>query len=733
MICVNSVSVYPKSISLKVGTWSYAAYAEVCPSNADCKEVQWHSDNSSVASVNSSSGYIYANGVGTTRIYADAVDGSGCFDYMTVTVSDAIFVTSVTLSQSTLSVNSGQSATLTATVNPASATNKNLSWTSSNNAVATVCGGVVTGVSGGMARITATATDGSGKSAYCTVYVTTTSILVSSVNIDPDKKSMYMGSSQYLYAIVCPENATNKNVTWSSTNPSVATVNPTSGLVSAQNPGTTVIRATAQDNSGAVGICELTVKPVLVQSISVNPSTLSLPKGTSGVLSATVYPPNATNKSVKWYSCDEDIATIDEDTGEVTAVGDAGETVRLWALSQDDTYIRGFCELSVLAPIAVESITLSHEKITLKATDSPFPLIATISPGNAYDKSITWHSSDASVAIVNSTGVVTPKKDGTAIITATNASSNRSASCTVKVDSRARVIISKDSHSFTVTFENGKIWRNIGLDLSDRQKNYLAMYPPQFDLWHYHLLIAEEQRYLDNIGTTFSIQEIAYLYLLDPLGIEYFMRNKACDGMDISSGEHLAFKDAVYEAIFGVSERNRGKFFFRVVDGKAHYSKYENSDRADVYSNAEVLFGFHVIYDWDWSEFIKSVTEGLFGVIPDLLDIELGQIETYQFLFHASGFLNTGSVDAASYAVSYAQQGIEEGIQNRFGTKVKTTAHWMFTLISILCDAVQSAFSVPNPQDVTIYNKVNVQPQFLTIMEGYEENLTLEDIIHQIH
>lgn len=61
MICVNSVSVHPKSISLKVGTWSYAAYAEVCPSNADCKEIQWHSDNPSVASVNASSGYICAN------------------------------------------------------------------------------------------------------------------------------------------------------------------------------------------------------------------------------------------------------------------------------------------------------------------------------------------------------------------------------------------------------------------------------------------------------------------------------------------------------------------------------------------------------------------------------------------------------------------------------------------------------------------------------------------------
>ena len=157
MICVNSVSVYPKSISLKVGTWSYAAYAEVCPSNADCKEVQWHSDNSSVASVNSSSGYIYANGVGTAHIYATATDGSGCSDYLTVTVSNTVPVTSVTLNRSSLSLEEGQTASLYATVCPENATNKNVNWTSSNNAVATVSGGVVTAVSKGSAKITATA------------------------------------------------------------------------------------------------------------------------------------------------------------------------------------------------------------------------------------------------------------------------------------------------------------------------------------------------------------------------------------------------------------------------------------------------------------------------------------------------------------------------------------------------------------------------------------------------
>lgn len=108
MICVNSVSVSPKSITLKVGSWSYAVRAEVCPTNADCNNVTWHSDNSSIASVNASTGYIYANAVGVTRIYATATDGSGCNDYLTVTVTNTVPVASVTLNRSSLSFKRGR-------------------------------------------------------------------------------------------------------------------------------------------------------------------------------------------------------------------------------------------------------------------------------------------------------------------------------------------------------------------------------------------------------------------------------------------------------------------------------------------------------------------------------------------------------------------------------------------------------------------------------------------------
>ena len=218
MICVNSITVYPKSITLKVDSWYYDACAEVCPSNAECKEVYWHSEDPSIASVNATSGYIKANAVGTTRIYATATDGSGCNDYLTVTVSNTVPVTSVTLNRSTLSLEEGQSSWLTAMVCPENATNKNLNWTSSNSSVATVSNGIVTAVAKGSARITATAADGSGKSASCSITVTGDT-LVSSICVSPDTLTLITDKSARLRATVCPTNATNKCVTWSSDDP----------------------------------------------------------------------------------------------------------------------------------------------------------------------------------------------------------------------------------------------------------------------------------------------------------------------------------------------------------------------------------------------------------------------------------------------------------------------------------------------------------------------------------
>ena len=251
---VESITVYPSNKTIRIGTWYYGVTATVCPYDADKPSVCWYSDNESVAAVNPTTGYIYGISLGTARIYARACDGSGVEGYMTVTVNSTVPVESVRFNYSKLSIAKGHSASLTAIVCPDNATNKNVTWTSSNNGVATVRNGIVTAVANGSARITATAADGSGKSASCTVVVTG-DILVTSIELTPSNKTLRVGYSFFPSITVCPANATKKSVTWSSANSNIASVNPNSGLVYAKAVGITTIYATACDGSGVCGCC----------------------------------------------------------------------------------------------------------------------------------------------------------------------------------------------------------------------------------------------------------------------------------------------------------------------------------------------------------------------------------------------------------------------------------------------------------------------------------------------
>ena len=345
MICVNSVEVCPKSIALKVGEWFYDTCAEVYPTNADCKEVTWHSEDDSIASVNAWSGYIYAEKIGTTKIYATAADGSGCSDYLTVTVSAAVKVVDVTLSKDYLRMERGTSYTFTATVSPSNATNRTLAWQSSDPYVATVENGMVCGLFEGYTIITATATDGSGASGCCEVDVTN-DVLVKSVTVEPSSKSLIEGSSCNLTATVCPSNATNQLLLWRSSDSTVASVHPNTGLVIAQKVGTATIYATSTDTTGVFGTCTVTVKaPTMVECIGVCPETLTLNIGETATLSAEAFPSNATNKMIRWTSDDCDIAEVDAVTGCVTAK--AVGTTYISANAQDGSGVSACCEVTV--------------------------------------------------------------------------------------------------------------------------------------------------------------------------------------------------------------------------------------------------------------------------------------------------------------------------------------------------------------------------------------------------
>jgi len=166
-------------------------------------------------------------------------------------------VAGVTLDQDTLNLTvGGASATLIASVSPADATNKNVTWSSSNNSVATVAGGVVTPVAAGSATITVTTVDG-GFTDTCAVTVEAASIAVTGVTLGQDTLSLSAGGdTAALVATVAPADATNQNVTWSSSNNSVATV--AGGVVTPVADGNATITVTTVDG-GFTDTCAVTV------------------------------------------------------------------------------------------------------------------------------------------------------------------------------------------------------------------------------------------------------------------------------------------------------------------------------------------------------------------------------------------------------------------------------------------------------------------------------------------
>ena len=178
----------------------------------------------------------------------------------TLTVNAAtVSVTGVTLEPTSLSLFTGGSETLTATVEPGNATNKALTWSTSDNTVATVDqNGTVTAVGAGKTTITVTTEDGC-KTATCIVTVT---VPVTGVKLNKETLELFTDGSETLTATVHPDNATNQNVTWSSDKPEVATVD--NGKVTAVGAGEATITATA---GGITATCVVHVrKPATVEA-----------------------------------------------------------------------------------------------------------------------------------------------------------------------------------------------------------------------------------------------------------------------------------------------------------------------------------------------------------------------------------------------------------------------------------------------------------------------------------
>lgn len=313
--------------------------AIVKPNDAGNKNVSWKSSRDDVAIVNEN-GLVTAIAVGSADITVTTEDtdddGRQCTDTCTVTVIP-VNVTSVDISPKTLSIDmndEGRTYKLTATVLPDNAEYDQVRWTSSNEKVAVVSPdkndakaltAYVTPISKGETYITASV--GDLTSVPC--FVTVIPVWAESVTVSPDILTLEAGRSAKLSALVGPEKATDKSVSWKSGDKNIATVSE-NGEVFAHNPGGPVlITATAsgaKDDANVRASCSLTVTapPVPVESVKISPEGAAIKVGESFQFTAKILPENADNKGVTWKSGDEKVATVDAN-GKVTAVA-AGAT-----------------------------------------------------------------------------------------------------------------------------------------------------------------------------------------------------------------------------------------------------------------------------------------------------------------------------------------------------------------------------------------------------------------------
>ena len=172
-----------------------------------------------------------------------------------VSTPTVINVTGVSLNTSSKSVTEGDSFQLSATITPSNATDKSITWTSSNTSVATVSNGYVTTHQAGSATIYATSSN--GKQAPCTVRVTAKTISVTGVSLNTSSKSVTEGDSFQLSATITPSNATDKSYTWASSNTNIATVD-SNGYVTTKQAGNVTITATTKDGNKSAS-CTITV------------------------------------------------------------------------------------------------------------------------------------------------------------------------------------------------------------------------------------------------------------------------------------------------------------------------------------------------------------------------------------------------------------------------------------------------------------------------------------------
>lgn len=253
-------------------------------------------------------------------------------------------------------------------------------------------------------------------------------VAVTAIKLDKTTLVLSKGEQGKLVATVIPENATNPEIVWKSSNPSVATVDM-NGNVNAVASGTTDVIAATTDGMVSTS-CRVSVN-VNVSAILLSQSSITIEKGKSIKLIAEVKPNDATDKKVIWDSNDSNIAEVDE-YGNVTAINGGNATI---TVKSADGKIVETCLVSVVVPVL--GVSLDQNEITLIKGQTA-QLNVTVNPLDATTKDVLWSTSNNQVASVEN-GKITAVGVGTATVTVASVDGDNTATCLVNVDKSENV------------------------------------------------------------------------------------------------------------------------------------------------------------------------------------------------------------------------------------------------------------------------------------------------------
>lgn len=409
---VTSVEVTPATAELGIGD-TQQFEAEVTAVGGASVDVTWSSSDEAVATVDDD-GLVTAVAEGIATITATSDFNASVSGSATVTVAEDApvdAVTSVEVSPNPAGVLVGQTTQLSEELQVTGSPSLDVTWSSSNEAVATVSSsGLVTGVAPGEATITATSVATPAVSGSATVLVSPVPAILDVSIVDPG--AVYITDVVTLEAIVLQVGGLSQDVTWSSDDDAVATIDEETGELTAVSVGEVLITATSVADGTVSDSLILEVLPSTVTDVAVSPESATLDIGDDEQFTADVTAFGGADESVTWSSDDEAVATVDAD-GLVTAVGAGSATIT--ATSDFDDTVFGSATVDV---VGVTAVTVDPATADL-AVGGDVQLTADATAHHGASTEVTWESDALAVATVDAeTGLVTAVGAGTATITA---------------------------------------------------------------------------------------------------------------------------------------------------------------------------------------------------------------------------------------------------------------------------------------------------------------------------